>query len=51
LFFFKDQSCSFNAANVGATDAGFMDVKSKDESALQQAVASVGPISVGKCWF
>ena len=44
----KDQTCSFNPANVGATDSGFVDVKTKDESALQQAVATVGPISVGK---
>jgi cathepsin L len=41
-----DDSCRFKAANVGATDTGFTDIKSKDESALQQAVATVGPISV-----
>jgi len=42
----QDGSCSFSASNVGATDSGFVDVKSKDESALQQAIATVGPISV-----
>jgi cathepsin L len=42
----RDGSCKFNAANVGATDTGFVDVKSKDESALQNAIATVGPISV-----
>lgn len=41
-----DQSCSFNAANVGATDTGFTDVAAKDENALMQAVGTVGPVSV-----
>jgi cathepsin L len=41
-----DDSCRFKAANVGATDTGFTDITSKDENALQQAVATVGPISV-----
>jgi len=38
--------CRFNAANVGATDTGFVDVPARDESALQNAIATVGPISV-----
>jgi len=42
----KDGSCRFNRATVGANDTGFVDVKSKDENALQQAVATVGPIAV-----
>lgn len=42
----QDGSCVFNAANVGATDSGFTDVKSKDEDALKQAVGTVGPVSV-----
>jgi cathepsin L len=42
----KDDTCRFNKANVGATDTGFTDITSKDESALQEAVATVGPISV-----
>jgi cathepsin L len=42
----RDGSCRFKAADVGATDTGFTDITSKDEDALQQAVATVGPISV-----
>jgi len=42
----RDNTCRFKAADVGATDTGFTDIKSKDEDALQQAVATVGPISV-----
>jgi cathepsin L len=41
-----DDTCRFKAADVGATDTGFTDIKSKDESDLQNAVATVGPISV-----
>jgi cathepsin L len=41
-----DQQCKFDAANVGATDNGFTDVKSKDEKALEDAVGTVGPVSV-----
>ncbi|XP_033725078.1 cathepsin L1-like [Pecten maximus] len=42
----KDGKCKFEASNVGATDTGFVDVKSKSVSALQQAVSTIGPISV-----
>ena len=42
----QDNDCRFKAADVGATDTGYTDIKSKDESALQDAVANVGPISV-----
>lgn len=42
----KDGKCAFNAANVGATDTGFTDIKSGDESDLESAIATVGPISV-----
>jgi len=42
----RDGKCKFNKATIGATVTGFVDVKSKDENALQQAVATVGPISV-----
>ncbi|XP_071098848.1 cathepsin L-like [Haliotis cracherodii] len=38
--------CRFNKANVGANDTGYTDVKSKSESDLQSAVATVGPIAV-----
>jgi len=41
-----DQDCQFKAASVGATDTGFVDITSKDENALQTAVANIGPISV-----
>jgi len=41
-----DQKCAFNAKTVGANVTGFVDIPSKDENALQKAVATVGPISV-----
>jgi len=41
-----DRSRRFKAADVGATDTGFTDIASKDENALQQAVATIGPIAV-----
>lgn len=41
-----DQKCKFKAADVGATVTGYTDVTSGDESALTDAIASVGPISV-----
>ena len=40
-------SCSFTADAVGATIASFTQVTAGDEAALMQAVATVGPISVG----
>jgi cathepsin L len=39
-------TCRFKSADVGATDTGFTDIPSKSESALQSAIATVGPISV-----
>jgi len=42
----KTLTCRFKAADVGATDTGFTDIASKDEMALQSAIATVGPISV-----
>ena len=42
----EDGKCRFKPANVGATDTGFVDVKSGDESALATAIATIGPISV-----
>merc|ERR1712071_674427 len=42
----RDKTCRFNAANVGATATGFMDVKAGSESDLMAALASVGPVSV-----
>jgi len=42
----KDGKCSFNAANVGANDTGFTDIKKGNEADLTSAIATVGPISV-----
>jgi len=39
-------NCHYDAKNNGATDTGFVDVKSGDEDALKTAVATVGPIAV-----
>ncbi|XP_077587764.1 cathepsin L.1 [Stigmatopora nigra] len=38
--------CRFDAANIGATCSGFVDVKKGDEGGLKEAVATVGPVSV-----
>jgi cathepsin L len=43
----EDGTCHFKANAIGATISSFMDVTSGDESALQEAVATVGPVSVG----
>ncbi|CAF1206686.1 unnamed protein product [Adineta ricciae] len=42
----KDGKCRFNAAKVGATDTGCTDIKAQSEDDLQDAIATVGPISV-----
>jgi len=42
-----DEACLFNAKSIGATIASYVDVAQGDESALQNAVATVGPISIG----
>jgi cathepsin L len=42
----KDGKCRFNSSSVGATDTGFVDVTAGDESKLQEAIATVGPVSV-----
>ncbi|CAF1381492.1 unnamed protein product [Adineta ricciae] len=42
----QDGKCRFTRANVGATDTGFVDLPEKNETALQIALATVGPISV-----
>ena len=38
--------CSYNPNDVGAHVASWVDVKKGDEEALQQAVATIGPIAV-----
>ncbi|CAF3576687.1 unnamed protein product [Rotaria sp. Silwood1] len=40
-----DNQCRFKVENVGATVTGFINIQSKNESALQEAVATIGPIS------
>ncbi|KFM79809.1 Cathepsin L, partial [Stegodyphus mimosarum] len=42
----QDGTCHYKKASSGATCTGYIDVASGDESALQQAVATIGPISV-----
>jgi len=42
----SDGQCVFNKKNVGATIRKFVDVKKGSEMALQQALATNGPISV-----
>ncbi|KAK3563548.1 hypothetical protein QTP86_030959 [Hemibagrus guttatus] len=41
-----DGDCRFKPASVGATCTGYVDITSEDENALQEAVATIGPISV-----
>jgi len=43
----KDDTCRFQAKNVGATDTGFVNIKPQNETDLQNAIATIGPISVG----
>lgn len=43
----KEQTCNFSRSEVGATCKSFSRIPVGDELALQKAVASVGPISVG----
>ncbi|CAF1069878.1 unnamed protein product [Adineta ricciae] len=42
----RDDTCRFNTKNVGATDTGCKDIKQYSEDDLQDAIATVGPISV-----
>lgn len=42
----KDGVCRFKKDSVGATDTGYTDVTQGDESALKEALATVGPIAV-----
>ncbi|KAG7328571.1 hypothetical protein KOW79_008515 [Hemibagrus wyckioides] len=41
-----DGDCRFKPASVGATCTGYVDITTEDENALQEAVATIGPISV-----
>jgi cathepsin L len=40
------EKCHFNKKTVGATLSGYIDIKSGDEDALKEALATVGPVSV-----
>ncbi|GIX79291.1 cathepsin L [Caerostris extrusa] len=42
----KQGRCHYKKQNRGATDTGFVDVPSGDETKLMQAVATMGPLSV-----
>ena len=46
IFIFQDDKCRYNPFTKGATDVGFVDVEEGNEKKLQQAVATVGPVSV-----
>jgi cathepsin L len=43
----EDGNCAFNKKTIGATVSAFTDIATGDEKALQKAVATIGPISVG----
>jgi len=42
----RDDTCRFNTRNVGATDTGCKDIKQLSEDDLQDAIATIGPVSV-----
>jgi cathepsin L len=42
----KDGKCRYKTQNKGADDLGAVDIPSGDEKALQEAIATVGPVSV-----
>ncbi|XP_041964427.1 cathepsin L.1 [Alosa sapidissima] len=42
----EDGKCRFKPDSVGATCSGYVDITSGDENALQEAVATMGPVSV-----
>jgi len=42
----QDGPCRYKASASGATVTGYKDISSDDESQLQEAVATVGPVSV-----
>ncbi|KAL9976060.1 hypothetical protein ACROYT_G013303 [Oculina patagonica] len=45
-YFPENNNCTFNPNTVGATVTGYVDISRGSESALQSAIATVGPISV-----
>ena len=47
IFSRQEQKCLHKNDTVGATIKGFVDVQSGNEQQLMEAVATVGPVSVG----
>jgi len=43
----EDKPCRYKPDSIGATCTGYIDIPSGDEDALQDAVATIGPVSVG----
>jgi len=43
----RDERCHFDKSNIGAKVLDFVDIPSGDEDALQSAIATQGPVSVG----
>lgn len=43
----REGQCSFDKNNIGATLVNYTDIPYGDEQALQAAIATVGPVSVG----
>jgi C1A family cysteine protease len=43
----KASTCRFDPANVGANCIDWMEIQEGDEIALEQAVASIGPVAAG----
>uniref|UniRef100_A0A8P4GA89 Cathepsin L.1 n=2 Tax=Dicentrarchus labrax TaxID=13489 RepID=A0A8P4GA89_DICLA len=42
----EDGQCRYNPDTIGAKCTGYVDVKQGDEDALQEALATIGPVSV-----
>ncbi|GAB6027589.1 hypothetical protein CHUAL_001832 [Chamberlinius hualienensis] len=42
----RDDDCRFKKDNIGGTDSGYTDIESGNETQLQEAIATNGPISV-----
>jgi len=43
---YQEGTCRYSVKSKGASDSGFVDLPRGSESALKEAVAAVGPISV-----
>lgn len=47
--FIQEGSCNFTKQNIGAKVVDFAKIPKNDENALQNAVATKGPVSVAIC--